>query len=243
MLFFLKKDGYSRYNLIVQTTNMSKPNDNKRTPGRPTEKLSANTDDILRIALKSFAKEGFGGLTLNSLAKKTDVAASLLHYHFGSKEELWKKALSLVGEEIYKELEDLFKLIGDLDGLQQLQLFNKKIVFISAKYPEFQQIVVQEVFSESKRSEWLIEELLLPIYGFMKNILKEEKERGRIKDIPDANLTSFMIGSITTLFSRSFQMKKMYGIDAFNKEEVERHAAFINDLIFNGLIEAPRKGS
>lgn len=201
------------------------------------ENTGIDRTGLLRMALKSFAKSGFGGMSLNALAKETGVAPSLMSYHFKNKEQLWKSALSLVGEEIYKELEDMFKVIQDLEGLEQLRLYCRKIVFISAKYPEFQQIVVQEVFSESNRSEWLIEELLRPIFAFMNRILKEERAKGNIKDIPDAHLTSFIIGSITTLFSRSFQMKKLYGIDSFEEEHVEQHAAFICDLIFGGLLK------
>ena len=143
--------------------------------------------------------------------------------------------MQLIGTEIYTELNNLFTLIDDLDGLEKLRLFNKKIVHVSAKYPEFQQVVVQEVFSETSRSEWLIEKLLKPIFGIMEGVIKEEKAKGRIKDIPQANLSSFIIGSITTLFSRSFQMKKMYGIDPRDKEQVDLHVTIINDLIFNGL--------
>lgn len=207
-----------------------------RKAGRPKDKQSLDTDHILRIALRSFAKQGYGGVTLNQLAQKAGVADSLLHYHFGGKKNLWKKSLDLVGNEIKKELDQLFELIDDVDGLEKLRLFNKKIVHVSARYPEFQQVVVQEVFSDTDRSNWLIEVLLQPIFSHMTTIIDEEKAKGRIKDIPNANLTSFIIGSITTLFSRSFQMNKMYQVDPFSKEQTDLHAEYINDLIFHGLI-------
>ena len=209
----------------------------KRKAGRPKKNKDLNTDTILRIALKSFAREGYGGVKIKAIAQETGVADSLLHYYFKSKEELWKQAMQLIGTEIQGELDTLFNLIDDLDGLEKLRLFNKKIVHVSAKYPEFQQVVVQEVFSDNPRSEWLIDELLIPIFGIMGNIIKTEQNKGRIKDIPQANLTSFIIGSITTLFSRSFQMKKMHGINPLDKEQVDLHVTFINDLIFNGLVK------
>ena len=209
----------------------------KRKAGRPKKNKDLNTDTILRIALKSFAREGYGGVKIKAFAQETGVADSLLHYYFKSKEELWKQAMQLIGTEIQGELDTLFNLIDDLDGLEKLRLFNKKIVHVSAKYPEFQQVVVQEVFSDNPRSEWLIDELLIPIFGIMGNIIKTEQNKGRIKDIPQANLTSFIIGSITTLFSRSFQMKKMHGINPLDKEQVDLHVTFINDLIFNGLVK------
>lgn len=208
----------------------------KRKPGRPSEKQGVDLDFILRTALKSFAKNGFRGVSLNSLAKEVGVADSNLHYHFGSKEELWKSALNLVGGEIVKELDNLSRLIKDLDGIQQMKLFNKQIVYVSARYPEFQQIVVQEVFSKSDRSKWLIENLLGSIYKYMDSVRIEEQKKGRIKEIPSANMTSFVIGSITTLFSRSYQMETLYGVDAFDEKEVERHADIINDLLFEGML-------
>lgn len=216
---------------------MSDGKQGKRKAGRPRKNQSLNTEDILRLALKCFAKEGYGGVTINKLARETGVADSLLHHHFGGKKELWKKATYLIGMEIYDELNKLFTVIDDIDGLEKLRLFNKKIVHISAKYPEFQQVVVQEVFSDNPRSKWLIEELLIPIFGIMEGIIKEEKSKGRIKDIPQANLTSFIIGSITTLFSRSFQMQKMHGINPLDKDQVDLHVNLINDLIFNGLLK------
>ncbi len=208
----------------------------KRKPGRPSEKQAVNTDNILRLALKAFAREGYGGVSLNSLAKEVGVADSNLHYHFGSKEEMWKSALNLVGGEIVKELENLSRLIKDLDGIQQMKLFNKQLVYVSARYPEFQQIVVQEVFSKSDRSEWLVKHLLGNIYQYVDSIRKEEQKKGRIKKVPNANMTSFVIGSITTLFSRSYQMQTLYGLDPFDDEEVERHAEIVNDLLFNGML-------
>jgi len=109
----------------------------KRKAGRPKKNKDLNTDIILRTALKSFAREGYGGVKIKSIAQETGVADSLLHYYFKSKEGLWKQAMHLIGTEIQGELDTLFSLIDDLDGLEKLRLFNKKIVHVSAKYPEW----------------------------------------------------------------------------------------------------------
>lgn len=216
---------------------MSNGKKEQRKAGRPKKNKDLNTNNILRIALKNFAKKGYGGVTISKIAKETGVADSLLHYHFKSKDGLWKKSMQLIGKEIHSELNDLFRLIDDLDGLEKLRLYNKKIVHVSAKYPEFQQVVVQEVFSDNPRSAWLIDELLQPIFAPMQEIIQRAVADGRIKDIPAANLTSFIIGSITTLFTRSFQMKKMHGIDSLDKTQIDLHVTLINDLIFNGLVK------
>jgi AcrR family transcriptional regulator len=207
----------------------------KRNPGRPSDKRSTDKNKILRYAIKAFATQGYGGVSINALAKKVGVADSLFHYHFGSKFNLWKSCMRLIGEEILQKLRDLKKLSSNLNGIERIKLFNKQLVLISAKNPEFQQIVVHEMFSDSERSRWLVEDLLKPIYAYFEANLKEEQEKGTIKTVPAANLTSFVIGSITTLFSRSFQMKMLYGIDAFDDKEIDKHAEIINDLLFSGL--------
>ena len=217
----------------------------KRPVGRPSDKKSIDKVALLRLALKNFAERGFGGVTLKHIAVQSDVAVSLLNYHFGtkeitSKEDIWRQAMQLVGSEIQQELDDLFKVIAGLDGLEKLRLFNRKIVINSAKNPEFQQVIVQEMFSKSNRSSWLTNELLKPIYKNMEETIEAEKAKGRIRNIPQANITSFIIGSITMFFSRSYQMEQAYGIDVFSQEAVEAHADAINELIFNGLLVTMR---
>ncbi len=207
----------------------------KRQVGRPKEKNSIETTEVLTIALRSFAQLGYGGVSINSLAKKTGVADSLLHYHFGTKEELWKKSMMQAGSQIINSLEDIFNVLDNISGIEKLRIYIKKIVLFSASHPEFQQVVVQEVFSDSSRSNWLIEEVLKPVFAYMEDIVKEEQDKGTIKVIPPANLFSFIIGSIITFFARSYQMKKLYDVDCFDDEQVQNQVTIITDLIMDGL--------
>ncbi|MEO0471526.1 MAG: TetR/AcrR family transcriptional regulator [Bacteroidota bacterium] len=208
----------------------------KRKPGRPTEKQAINRADVLWLALKMFAEKGFGGVSMTALAKECGMTDPNLYHHFGKKEDMWKSALTMVGDMIRDELDRQAKLIGHLDGIEQLRITFKQIVFISARYPEFQQIVVQEMFSKSERSRWLIETLLTPIYTHMDALRQAEQTAGRIKAYPAANLSSFIIGSITTLFSRSYQMETQYGVNPFDESEVAQHAELISDLLFMGML-------
>ena len=154
----------------------------KRTPGRPTEKQSTNLDEILTTATKCFAKNGYGGVSISLLAKEAGIADSLLHYHFGNKEELWKKAVSHTGNKIIGEMEQLIPLIKHLDGIEQLKILNKKILYYSANYPEFQQIVIQEVFSKSDRSKWLIDNALDSVFTYYDDLILQEQKNGRLKE-------------------------------------------------------------
>ncbi|MEM9821416.1 MAG: TetR/AcrR family transcriptional regulator [Bacteroidota bacterium] len=210
---------------------------NKRSPGRPKERQQADLDKILSIATKCFAKNGYGGVSISLLAKEAGIADSLLHYHFGNKEELWKKAVSHTGNKIIAEMEQLVPLIKHLDGIEQLKILNKKLLYYSATYPEFQQIVIQEVFSKSVRSNWLIENALDSVFTYYDQLIEQEQANGKLKKVPLANVYSFIIGSLVTLYSRSYLIEQRYGVDPFQPEQQELHADTINDLIFNGLLK------
>ena len=38
--------------------------------------------------------------------------------------------------------------------------------------------------------------------------------------------------NFSTNFTHSFQIKKRFGIDTFDKQEIEKYADFVNELLF-----------
>jgi len=208
----------------------------KRKVGRPAEKAGIDTEKVLEECLKQFAQFGFGGVSIKLLAQTTGVADSLLYYHFGTKEQIWQKSTLQAGLSISNSLKDIFTVLEGTSALERIKIYIKKIVLFSSVHPEFQQVVVQEMFSQSTRSDFLIDQVLKPIFSFLEIAIREEQEKGIVKDIPPANLFSYIIGSITTFFARSYQMKKLYGVNSFDQDQIDQHAVLISDLILAGLL-------
>jgi AcrR family transcriptional regulator len=66
---------------------MTNPTDRKRLDPVKTR------ETILAAALDVFAEKGFDGTSIADIAAVAQVPKSLLQYHFGTKEELWKACL------------------------------------------------------------------------------------------------------------------------------------------------------
>src|SRR6185369_5260430 len=68
-----------------------------------TSKISR--ERILDASLVEFAKHGYEGATTASVARRIGVTQPLIHYHFGSKEALWRAAVEMAFGQMAELLE------------------------------------------------------------------------------------------------------------------------------------------
>lgn len=76
-----------------------------------TSASSVDTKEhILNIAERLFAENGFAGTSLRKVIREADVNLSAVHYHFGSKEELFRAAIARIAQPVVvAQLERLSK--------------------------------------------------------------------------------------------------------------------------------------
>lgn len=58
---------------------------------------------ILLISLDLFSERGFASVTIKDLAKASGLAPALIYYYFGSKEELYRRAVALAVDRAFGE--------------------------------------------------------------------------------------------------------------------------------------------
>lgn len=54
--------------------------------------LKVNTDQVMKAAATEYAHHGYDGVSMRDIAARTGTSATALHYHFGSKESLYREA-------------------------------------------------------------------------------------------------------------------------------------------------------
>lgn len=60
-------------------------------------------EQILNVAERQFAEKGYAGTTLRGVIKEAEVNIAAVHYHFGSKEELFIAVVRRVAEQMVPE--------------------------------------------------------------------------------------------------------------------------------------------
>jgi AcrR family transcriptional regulator len=81
------------FNWSLAQLNLLTMKTHARARGRPSAKdVIISREDIVHKAFVAFAEQGYDGVSLRQLASRCGISDSLLHHHFGSKQQLWQEA-------------------------------------------------------------------------------------------------------------------------------------------------------
>lgn len=207
----------------------------KRKRGRPKEAAAADKASILEIALKEFGAKGYEGVTMVGLAKAAGISDSLLYYHFGNKEQLWREAIAVKVNELRGILEESEALLKDIGGLAKLKVMLRKFIYFNANNMDFNKAVHREMINRTARAKWMIETLVGPMNAMMEQHIREAQDAGLMKEIPMANLTALIIGASTSFFKMAYQSELLYGINPMEEAQIEQHADIVNSIFFGSL--------
>lgn len=208
----------------------------KRKPGRPTADTEINIEHLCDVAVNVFAEKGYSGTTTTEITRKAGVARSLIHYYFGNKEELWKASIKRLANEFINEFESSHKIHKDLDGIQMIKVVIRQLVHFYAKYPAFPKIMVQEMENPEK-SEFILNNFVLPLWNLTGQLFKKQRKRGTIKKIDKEFQASILLGMASNMFSNPYLFNKLYDLDPFNEEVIERYADTVVEVFCHGIVK------
>lgn len=166
-------------------------------------KSELNTEQvILEAAEAEFLEKGYGNAKMMAIAKRANVAHSMLHYYFRSKENLFqtiflKKAQTLVPmfEGVLEKRLPFFEIIRNLMEIQ----FN-----FLAKNPQLPLFLLTEILTNEKNRALLLDILsqrVIHPLSEVKLLLDEEVKKGTVRPIqfPDLMINIISVNAITFL--------------------------------------------
>jgi TetR/AcrR family transcriptional regulator len=97
---------------------------------------------LLAAAERVFARAGFTGATTSAIAEAAGLPKSNLHYHFGSKDELYRE---LLARTLHDWLAPLEALQPEADPRQALEAYIRAKMAMSATQPDASRVVANEL--------------------------------------------------------------------------------------------------
>jgi TetR/AcrR family transcriptional regulator len=203
----------------------------------PNHELTERSRDrILGAALQEFANRGFDGTTTAEIARRAGVTQPLVHYHFDSKDALWRATVTGAFEGAVAAFDGVMKELSDLDTVDQMKVLVRRFVRFSATHPELGRIISYEGVQGGPRLEWLIEQHMTGQFEWFQDLLRVGIDNGRIKRLPTEHVLSCLSAAAAYLFIVKAAMMEMHDIDVADPAVIEAHADTVVEIFFHGLV-------
>jgi TetR/AcrR family transcriptional regulator len=211
------------------------------TPSRRRGRTSKiSRERILDASLVEFAKHGYEGATTASVARRIGVTQPLIHYHFGSKEALWRAAVELAFSQMAGLLEDMNEEAHGHDPRERMREIARRFVRFSAKHPEVSRLIIAESAVAGPRLEWMTEKHLRPLIRRVEQTFRAGRDAGIVKDLSLESLIFVFLGALPHFFDGAPLIGLLWGIDPADEEHVEKYADTLIEVLSSGVLVQPK---
>lgn len=189
---------------------------------------------ILAAALKAFARDGYDGASMPKIANLAQVAPPLIHYYFGSKENLWRETVEYSLGKLRREASAIHNATRALAPLDRLRALFQAITRFAAHWPDHFVMIVAEARTESGRFDWLQDNYTGPLFEEILSILQDARDAGSIADVDLEQLGFMLLGGVLLYFS--------VRPDVFSESNLDKISDEFTDLMFRMFLAGVATG-
>jgi len=208
------------------------PNRTPRMPGEDRRR------QLLRVAIDSFARNGFSGTKTKDIAAAAGVSEAILFRHFVSKEDLYHAILdekeAAMGERWFAEMHELAERRDDRG------LFRHVASQLNRSFREdaaFHRLLLYASLEGHLLADLFHERFGLPMGDFLARYIELRQKEGAFRDCDPGAAMMFVIGSTI----HCAMARYVLGVETLTPSEEVMVEQFV-DLILGGLEQRPAQG-
>ncbi|MDQ0379401.1 TetR/AcrR family transcriptional regulator [Amycolatopsis thermophila] len=192
--------------------------------------------EILDVATREFADQGYAGARVNEIAAKTRTTKRMLYYYFGSKEGLYIAVLERAYAGIRAREQELD--VDHLDPVQALRQLAELTFDHHESHPDFIRLVSIENIHNAEhigRSE-VLSRLANPALDVLTRILERGRAAGVFRDDVDALDVHMMISAFCVFRTANrYTFKAIFERDMLDPGRREHYRTMLGDLLVDYL--------
>jgi AcrR family transcriptional regulator len=219
-----------------RVTKKDKPPSKRERTANGTSKSASSKVRLLEAAIELFAASGFEGVSTGDVASRAGYSQAIIHYHFGSKDELWREAMT----HLLRDLDARFPLdvkeLSDLQPLDRLKVVVRRFIALSAHSTALTSILARETLSDGERLKWLVNRHFQKRVDFLEKIVAELMRTGEANQVPSYVATQVILLSSSFLFCMAPLIKQVHGINPVEGAELDRLPDDLLTLFLQGLL-------
>lgn len=218
-------------------TKKDKPQPKRVRTTNGTAKSASSKVRLLEAAIELFAANGFEGVSTGDVASRAGYSQAIIHYHFGSKDELWREAMTHLLRDLDARFPLDIKELSDLQPLDRLKVVVRRFIALSAHSTALTSILARETLSNGERLKWLVNRHFEKRVDFLEKILAELMITGEASRVPSYVATQLILLSSSFLFCMAPLIKQVHGVDPLERAELDRLPDDLLTLFLHGLLK------
>lgn len=205
--------------------------------GRPrntppaTQEGTTSREAILLAALKAFARDGYDGASMPRIARLANVAPPLIHYYFGTKEQLWRETVDHSLGELRREATAICAATRSLAPLDRLRALLQAYCHFAARWPDHFFMIIAEARSDSERFAWVQANFTGMLFEEVVGILRDARSAGAVRDVQMEQVAVTLVAGILLNFTILPSGKAPADLDA----DADRFCDLLFDLLLRGI--------
>lgn len=207
-----------------------------RRPGRPRAEEANQRERLLDAAVACFASDGVAATSLRSIAQRTGVTPALVHYYFGTKEQLLDAFIAERIAPVVQALRDRLLAAGD-DPRALVAAFVGGIHALVERYPWWPQLWVREVLSEKGALRDVLHNLIAPqVTQLLAQSLVAGQKRGAMSaDLEPRLLVVSVVGLTLFPLAAEHIWRRVFPAGDLDRAVLERHTLALLDHGLGGV--------
>lgn len=177
-----------------------------RKRGRPSRKAEIAPPNVPKLLLaagiEQFARHGFEGVGLRTIAAQVGVNAAMVVHHFGSKQGLWEAAIDDLSATMLRTLEGGPRATAADTAVGRLNEASAHLIDVICDRPELAAFILREVVLENDRSDYSHARLIQPIHDRLAPTIAEYAAECEPSPEPDYLFVALMGAIVSAIASR-----------------------------------------
>lgn len=194
--------------------------------------------DILRAAKKLFAQRGFGGVSLDHIAREVGASKQNLLYYFPSKEELYRRVLHGVLDVWLSYMDAMSQRPDDPERAIREYIAGK--LRFSREHPDDSRVYANEVVSGAPLFSEEIAQRVIPALQADVAIFNRWAEQGLCRPVDGRHLMILLWASTQVYADWASQIGLVLGKSQLDAEDFQAAENLIVDMVLRTvLVRAP----
>ena len=209
----------------------------RRPRGRPPADAARAVPEerLLHLAFESFAEFGYEGTTVRELAKRLGVSHNLLNVRFGSKADLWRRAVdwrvARFGAPVFAVFERT-----DLDPENRLRLLVHRFCGWAAENPSFISVSHAEGRRATWRLDYLVSLYIQPFKHSLDALFAQVVATRPMRPISSSAFMAMLVQGVGFYFASTPMLEALGVADESAPEAIPQRVAEFADTLLAGVL-------